>query len=362
MILYKQGKNKEIRVWEVWSEENRVLTKHGVLDGQMQISSKKVTGKNAGKANERTPEEQAVFTAQSMYNKQVDKGYCTTIEECKKPRLAPMKAKKYQERVKKIKWPTYIQPKLNGLRCFALWDGDRIKLGSRGNKEYIIPHLSDQLAKVLPKGNIIDGEIYTHKMTLQNINRLARKQRPESVQLDFWAYDYLSLDALEFTFEKRLQALNLLRSMIRTHSTYSIKITPTETVVDDDEVQQTLKGYEDAGFEGAIIREHHGLYELGNRSSHLLKLKNFMDKEFQIIGYKNGTGKYEDCVIWICRVEGDKVVDVVPKGSLEQKRKWYKEAGKYMGSWLTVSFQEYSEDGIPVFPVGEAIRLPEDME
>jgi DNA ligase-1 len=44
------------------------------------------------------------------------------------------------------------------------------------------------------------------------------------------------------------------------------------------------------------------------------------------------------------------------KGSIENRIEMFKKAETYVGKEITVRYQELSEDGIPIFPVGLAIR------
>jgi len=46
----------------------------------------------------------------------------------------------------------------------------------------------------------------------------------------------------------------------------------------------------------------------------------FEDAEFKIIGIESGTGKMQDCAIFICKNDiNDKTFKVVPKGTMEEK-------------------------------------------
>ena len=45
-----------------------------------------------------------------------------------------------------------------------------------------------------------------------------------------------------------------------------------------------------------------------------------------------------------------------PKGSVEKRQQMFKDLEKIIGKELTVRYQELSEDGIPIFPVGIVIR------
>lgn len=67
-------------------------------------------------------------------------------------------------------------------------------------------------------------------------------------------------------------------------------------------------------------------------------------------------------MIWVCRLPDGRTLDVVPRGSMEERRRWFVEVERYHGSLLNVCYFETTEDGEPRFPVGAGIRAPEDMD
>ena len=85
-----------------------------------------------------------------------------------------------------------------------------------------------------------------------------------------------------------------------------------------------------------------------------------MDKEFKIVDFTEGEGKFKGCVIWICDIGNGKTCRVTPKGTLKQKQEWFKNADKYIGQEITVKFQGYTKEGSLDFPVGLGFRLPQD--
>ena len=86
------------------------------------------------------------------------------------------------------------------------------------------------------------------------------------------------------------------------------------------------------------------------------KYKEFMEEEFKIIGFHEGTGDEKGIVIWECETPDKKQFSVRPKGTREIRKELYDNGDKYIGKLLTVIFQEYTNDGIPRFPVGKSIR------
>jgi len=104
-----------------------------------------------------------------------------------------------------------------------------------------------------------------------------------------------------------------------------------------------------------------GEYKFGYRSNKLLKVKNFMDKEYLIAGFTTGVGRFDGCIVWVCMTEDGQSFKVVPQGTMEERQETYQNADKHIGDWLKVKFFELTDDGIPRFPVGLGIRLTEDM-
>ena len=82
----------------------------------------------------------------------------------------------------------------------------------------------------------------------------------------------------------------------------------------------------------------------------------------EIIGFEEGSGNDAGTVIWQCRTApsadypygNDFMVDLeAPESNAESG---YENGTQYIGRMLTVRYQELTDDGIPRFPVGVAIR------
>jgi predicted DNA-binding WGR domain protein len=114
--LYKNS-NRGTEEWTVRIEnklnQSDIIVSWGIIGGKFQEKVTTITdGKNIGKSNETTFEEQALSEAQSKWNKQLDKGY--SKEKGAPKMIRPMLAHKYQDHSSKLKFPCYIQPKLDG--------------------------------------------------------------------------------------------------------------------------------------------------------------------------------------------------------------------------------------------------------
>ena len=79
--LFGIDKNNKERVWKVWVEGNLMTRTAGLIDGKKTQATRYFEGKNIGKKNETTPEQQAKLEAEKLWIKQVDKGYLPKSEE-----------------------------------------------------------------------------------------------------------------------------------------------------------------------------------------------------------------------------------------------------------------------------------------
>jgi len=362
--LYHKSKTDAIVQWDIWTEGPDIVTEYGQIGGKMQTARKTATPKNVGRANATDADEQAILEATAMHKKRLDAKYSLTIEECKKEVFLPMLAGSFDKRKDKVNYPVDVQPKLDGVRCLAYWDNDgSVKLMSRGGKQWnCCDHIIEQLELVLPKGWVLDGELYIHGSTFQDITKLVKKLRPESVNVQFHVYYIPRTDDGEIGgWENRRVYLNELYEMLYENKCTGIIPVLLFGAKDEEDVYKLQSQFLEEGYEGAIVREMDGEYRMGYRSNKLLKVKNFCDEEYEIVDYTTGIGRFEGCIIWICVNDNGDEFKVVPQGTMEERQETYQNADKHIGDMLKVKFFELTDDGIPRFPVGLGIRLMEDM-
>lgn len=375
--LYHRGRTGSIYEWSTWTDGPIVYTKYGQVDGAMQTSSSIAEGKNIGKTNETSPERQAEIESLSLWNFKRERKYRETIEEAMERRIAPMLApsKGWKDTKRYGKYPADLQPKLDGARSLAYWEDGKVVLLSRGLKKWNLPHISEQLAKILPPAAMFDGELYFHGVNRQTIQKWISKTRPESAKIEYHIYDIpVSDDGEEKLWEERRLDLDRLvpgEPMKGHPDTPNIVKVMTLEVHNEDEVMSFQTACIEAGFEGAMFRNRKGKYDSGNRSSDLLKIKTFDDDEFLVVGYKDGSGKNVGVVTWKCKINTPCskncdyycdycTFDCDPLGSYPDRAKWFLAGDSYVGKWMTVKFQGFSDDKIPQFVKGVAFRLDQD--
>jgi len=356
--LYEKSSTGKVKQWciSVSSKVNDAIIRveFGTDDSKLRVSEKKLTaGKNLGRANATTAYEQAVSEAESTWKKKLDKGYVYDLKKLNDFVLLPMLAHRFQQRKHDIVYPACVQPKLDGVRCLAKKiDENTIKYYSRMGKEFTtLEHLTPGLLKLMKINQVLDGEIYSHDLTFQEMIRLVKKLRPKSKTLEYHVFDMV--DTKE-TFKKRAE--NLMPIFFGMNEKSLLKFVKTEEIKEQLAVKPMHAKYVMLGYEGLIIRNMNGLYKLNGRSKDLQKYKEFKDEEFEIIGGQESTGTEAGCIIFTVKNKKGQEFAVRPRGSFGQRKKWMKDIDTLTGKKLTVRYQELTDDGIPRFPVGISVR------
>jgi len=352
--LYKMDSKGKIREWSISvgkdTKGHYYEIEHGQQNGKMQKARTYVkSGKNVGKSNQTSPEEQCLSEATSEWTKQRDrKGYSEDIPSTKP--LKPMLALSYKDEKDKVIYPCGVQPKLDGSSCLAHITKNGVKLVSRQLKEFEgLDHICQELAPLYSKyGNtILHGELFSKSMSFQEIMSLIRKTKnfsEESLKIELWVYDMVS----DKTFKERWKDWTEI-----TEGLIYAKQVPTYEVSDESEIVSYHKKFTCEGYEGAMVRNLGSPYKINSRSSDLLKYKSFIDDEFKIVGYEFGVGKFENVPTFHLVTKEGYPFKAVPTGTEEQRAFYLDNAKNYLGNWATVRFFEYTttECPVPRFPV-----------
>lgn len=361
--LYKKTSTGAIQYWTIATDGNEIVTRYGQLGGAEQSTSDLIKeGKNLGKKNETTAEEQAQSEAQSKWEKQKKRGYVETQEQAQAGEteheggINPMLAHKYSEQGHKIKYPAYAQPKLDGIRCIAVLSEGRCSLWTRTRKRITgVPHVERQLEHLFPGGSLVlDGELYNHalKRDFEKIVSLVRQEEPASGHeiVEYHVYDIAS----EGPFKVRSEWLGL---HLHTARTTSIKLVQTVAVATEDELMDQFDAFLAQGYEGCMVRNASGDY-LNKRSYDLQKVKEFEDAEFPIVGIKEGRGRLQGHVAaFVCQMKSGETFEAKMKGDTGRLKDFFENEKLWKGKQLTVKYQGLTgARGVPRFPVGVAIR------
>jgi DNA ligase-1 len=361
--LYVKTAGGNINYWKIWTLDGGVYTEWGKVGTDKPLTDVyDAVGKNVGRSNETTPVEQAEIEAEAKFVKQLRLKYVRSIEEAKSNiNIQPMRAYALDaKREKKLKFPLCIQPKLNGVRCMAYpLPGGAIRLMSRGGKDYTIDHIQQALVQRITPGTCLDGEVYAHGRSLQNIRHLIETPSDDSLLLSLVCYDITKLPPDKANWHQRYNELGAWFAQHHQDVCPAIKMCHTETVNSMEEVKAFHDAWVEKGYEGAMIRTMKGTYRMAAKSVDLLKVKMFQDAEFVVTGWNVG----KDGVIkYVCVQEEGLEFEARPMGTEAERAELLKTADADVGRLLTVKFQERSDDNIPIFPVGVAFRPLKDLD
>lgn len=347
-----------------------IYTEYGQINGKKTITEPTIIekGKNIGKSNETTIITQSLIHMRNLYLKKIKSGYVTKLDEINISNIYPMALQVYSKNKKYIKYPCFIQPKLDGIRLIAKLENmqinnsnnNKVIMQSRRLNEFFgfnfIKEEIKQLIKDYPN-LILDGELYNHNLTLQQISGIVRNEDPnysEKKQLQFYIFDCIDLTK-QLNFEERY---NTLTKLFKIKKFKYLELTNTHLVQNEKESDNYYTEYVNLGYEGIVYKNKDATYEYSSykeiRSHQFLKRKKNYDAEYPIVGYEEGIhGKDKGAIIFIMKTKDNKEFKAVPNMPLKERKKMYNIAKKefdtiYKNKLATISFDEYSTDNIPL--------------
>ena len=265
----------------------------------------------------------------------------------------------------KIPFPAYIQRKLDGIRCISYLKNDEVILESRTGSKFenfdVLKNNLKQIFELLGENVYLDGELYTKKIPFEDISGSVRKSKKHATEedilninkIEYHIYDILFLDTLDMGFKDRHKKIEYIFKKFKFPL---IKYVETILIEKPEEVITYHDKFVNESYEGLIVRDQEGPYEINKRSKYLQKYKNFNEDEFEIIGFHHEDLDGNKLLIWDCKTKDGKEFAVVPNGTNEFRIELFKNAKKYIGKLLTVVFFGYTEKGSPRFPKGKDVR------
>lgn len=309
--------------------------------------------------------EAAVAEYHSRCRYQVErKGYSETIPSA--PPSLPMLAQEYKGR------PSFkgyaLQPKLDGIRCILSKDG----LLSRKNLLLTsCPHI-ELFLRAIPDGIKLDGELFIPGSPFPVIEGYVMRSKPDlraCTEIEYHIFDIIDTEA---PFEARIEEANRIVGILEEayirfraydHPYQKIPyfgkkfpfklvqtiILPDPNDVTDDVIDHNFKHFLSQRYEGMMIRDLHAPYEINKRSKSLLKMKHFVDSEFEIIDVVAGSEKQG---IFVCRTSNGDSFTCSFRGTKGKRQNILRYKENYIGKFLKVEFEGFFPTGLPRCPVG----------
>jgi len=344
--IYKKDSKGKIRVLHVYTEGSILIQESGLVEGSLVKHVSTCTPKNIGKTNETTDIQQAVLEATSKVESKMSEGYFETIVQAKNNEvILPMLAKDYKKEIKGhiIEYPLYVQPKLDGMR--ALYKRSVGFISRKGNEILTMGHIE----KNIPDLNFyLDGELYAHGETFQeNMRRIKKNRGEETEKVKYHVYDIVS----DLPFIERFK---LIKELVKQFPD-AIKAVPTFQVGSLESLKKLHAQFISEGYEGTIIRHGNAGYGINKRDGQLLKYKDFIDEACEVVDV---IPSKKDPLQGVVHCKNDKgVFGCGMKFSHKEREDILANKDKYIGQTAEIRFFEYSENGIPRFPVCHGFRL-----
>ncbi len=370
-VNYMNAPNGTVQEWRIrtvalTSGDWEVIADAGQQGGKMRETSHGVFA----------DKDSAEAKARSKMKEKMDKGYQSSLSDAQNnPIFLPMLAlstKKGDGSLKEdvfqsLKYPVMVQRKFDGLRGIATIEPNgSVKFVSRKNNEYTIPlpEIRREIASIpnLPDDVILDGELYAEPSDLEfNVaNGLIRthagsmnpEKEKQQEHIKYRIYDFFDPNNPDLTYKERYAMLEKWITPAMT----KLVLTKNYSAANMAEVKALAETFVREGYEGGIVRQDWP-YQVDKRNKALLKVKFFIDEEFQIVDWTDGdTPSSKGLVKWVVMTPEGKTFNVSMNAPHDIQREYFQNGEKYIGSDLTVEFERYSPDGIPMKPRGKAIR------
>lgn len=344
--IYKKDSKGKVRFLHVYNDGADLVQESGVLGTDSPVVHRSTAkAKNVGKANETTPEMQAMLEAEAKVGTKMSTGYFDTIAEAEEKggdsMMLPMLAKDGKKMLDKIVYPCYVQPKLDGMR--ALYHKSTMT-SRKGKVIETMSHIIEDVANSTHA--ILDGELYAHGLSFQENMKLIKKDRGDATkEVKFHVYDLISDEPFGDRYCK----------LCKTVEDYAqVEVVATYLIENEEQLKYYHQIFIGQGYEGTIIRHTNEGYAVNKRANQLLKYKDFIDEAYEIVDVLPSDKNPLHGVVHCKNEEG--TFGCGMKFSHAEREHILANKESYIGQIAEVRFFEFTDDGVPRFPVCYGFR------
>lgn len=270
---------------------------------------------------------------------------------------------------RRIQFPCYVQPKLNGLRC--MWHPG-VGLTSRDEivwQDKVLHHIYASLEGIdVP----LDGELYCHGMSLQQINGRASINRV-SVHKDVGRISLNVFDTPQnMSFHDRWHSLQVVAARVGP----AVSFVPTVFVTCEREADMCYRLWKQQKYEGMMYRDldhPYGFHKkdaapgfkvCGNKENRwncLQKRKDWIDVVLPVRGVQEGRdGMRGMCGALVFVFEGKEFA--AGSGLTFQQRQWFwsrRQDESIFNIKCRLKYEMLSDTGVPLKPTIEEVDVSE---
>ena len=242
-----------------------------------------------------------------------------------------------------LKFPTYVQPKLNGMRCLLANEHFWSRNGKHINS---VPHILNEVRKIFPPSQKLDGELYVHGWKLQKIMAVTRRTINiiQKSPITYMVFDVPGDDP----FARRIEDVD---DKLTEAQSNLVKLTPTILCHSKEHMEELYELFISEGYEGLMYRHPYTSYEY-KRTKNLLRLKPIYEVDAVVTDLIEGKGK-------MCGMLGAfvvKSIEPTPRyfevGSgqgldFEYRSQIWRLKNEYIDKTMIVKYYERTANGIP---------------
>lgn len=386
--LYKKSYKGKTTEWTIYLDLTKELpeyyTVHGQIDGKLQQTTPTIVEPGIVKKD---VIEIAVTRVKREYQDQI-------IEQGKTPDLdfsssdlirgSPMLAQQFYNDKKnkfvKINYPVYVQRKFDGVRCLVSLYGKDLIFRSRQNKPFTFMSSFNydikRLLTFLPPGTELDGELYIHGKSLQEITSIVRRSVNPKEEMEEVVYQVFDIVMENLPYEERYELLmNAWQNLLETTEINKICMVESILVKNFDALVEMKDLFLEEGYEGIIIRKIHRYKNkiinpledtvyVHARRNNLLKWTPWLSAEGEIVNIFEGKGNNKGLAIFsVTNIfydskikDSKKIFNISLKTTHDRRKEIFENKDEYVGKELTYQYKHLSKANVPSKAIGIEIR------
>lgn len=262
---------------------------------------------------------------------------------------------------KKLKFPMLWSQKMDGVYCLALKMDGKVTIYSRTGEVYTsMKHLEEELDKYMCPKDIIIFEAYSYATRKQSkISgwvRDTKEQHPELLGVcnTFICWDdFLGKKVIPY-----LEGYRILNKILNGCDKTKLVIAYQEVVNSLEEAMTKAQLIWTHGGEGIVLRNPDAYWQGGKRNEDMIKIKEKITLDLEVIGVFVGKGKYAGMLGGItCRYADDKVVEVGSGFTDSQRFDFWNDQESIIGKIVEVEAMKESDKGKLREPRFKGIRF-----
>ena len=279
----------------------------------------------------------------------------------------------------------YVEPKLDGIRCFAIVENGKAQLFARSGK--LISNFDSTIGVALSGlgDGCYDGELMGEDFVAL-MRQAYRKDNAEIDDAYLSLFDYLPLEEWKkpeggrkpqarvrngrwiwqgvpqstkeryAELKRRVASLNLRELVTKPGEPLYLNVVERHEVpANVSDIMALHHKFVQEGFEGAMVKTVDAPYRFG-RSYDVMKVKEFHDVDLPIVGLEEGTGRHRG-KLGAVKINYNGVIVKVGSGfSDEEREQVWADKDSFIGRMIEVRYQEETPDGSLRFPTFSCFR------